>query len=247
MTQARWHQLTEWPMATAAVAFLSAYAWSVIQQPTGDPRALVDAIMGVTWVMFAIDYTVRFSLAERRIQWFVRHLHELVLVVVPMLRPLQFLRLITLIGVFQRTVGGALRGKVVAFAAGSTVLMILVSSLAMLDAERGKSGASITSFTDALWWAVATVTTVGYGDYAPVTDTGRLIALGLMIAGIALLGVVTATLASWLLQRVAEQDEASQSVTRAEVMALTEEVSALRAELVTARSARPDHEPRLAD
>ncbi|MEV0947243.1 potassium channel family protein [Rhodococcus sp. NPDC049939] len=247
MTQARWHHLTEWPMAAAAVAFLSAYAWSVLQQPTGDPKVLADMIMGVTWAAFAIDYTVRLSLAKRRTQWFIRHLHELVLVVLPMLRPLQFLRLVTLIGVFQRTIGGALRGKVVSFAVGSTILMILVSSLAMLDAERGKPGASITSFTDALWWAVATVTTVGYGDYSPVTDTGRLIALGLMMAGIALLGVVTATLASWLLQRVAEQDEASQAVTRAEVRALTEEVSALRAELLTARGARPDHEPQPAD
>lgn len=234
-------------MAGAAIAFLSAYAWSVLQQPTGDIRVLTDMIMGVTWAMFAIDYVVRFSLAERRMHWFFRHLHELILVVLPMLRPLQFLRLVMLVGVFQRTVGGALRGKVVAFATGSTVLMILVSSLAMLDAERGKPGASITSFPDALWWAVATVTTVGYGDYAPVTNIGRLIALGLMMAGIALLGVVTATLASWLLQRVAEQDEASQAVTRAEVRALTEEVSALRAELLTARGARSDQEPRPAD
>lgn len=79
------------------------------------------------------------------------------------------------------------------------------------------------------------VTTVGYGDFAPVTATGRLIAAALMIAGIALLGVVTATSASWPVERVGEQDEASQAATRAQVAALTAEVVALREDLRRAR------------
>jgi voltage-gated potassium channel len=62
---------------------------------------------------------------------------------------------------------------------------------------------------------------------APVTTTGRMIAGALMIGGIALLGIVTATLASWLVDRVAEQDEASQAATRKQVADLSEEVRAL--------------------
>ncbi|EME62530.1 ion transport protein, partial [Rhodococcus ruber BKS 20-38] len=124
-----------------------------------------------------------------------------------MLRPLRLLRLVTLLGVVHRSVGTALRGRVIVYASGSTALLLVVSSLAMLDAERTAPDATITTYPDALWWSAVTVTTVGYGDFAPVTATGRLIAVALMIAGIALLGVVTATLASWLVERVGEQDE----------------------------------------
>lgn len=75
------------------------------------------------------------------------------------------------------------------------------------------------------------MTTVGYGDYSPVTAVGRAIAVGLMITGIALLGVVTATLASWIVERVGEQDDANQAATRAQVAELTREVASLRREL----------------
>lgn len=71
------------------------------------------------------------------------------------------------------------------------------------------------------------MTTVGYGDQFPVTDTGRLVAAGLMLAGIALLGVVTASLASWLIERVAQVEEESQAATRRDVAALTAQVAAL--------------------
>ena len=62
--------------------------------------------------------------------------------------------------------------------------------------------ATITDFGKALWWSFVTVTTVGYGDLSPVTWQGKCIAVGLMITGIALIGVVTATLASWIVDRV---------------------------------------------
>ena len=63
------------------------------------------------------------------------------------------------------------------------------------------------------------------------TATGRFIAVGLMVAGIALLGVVTATLASWLVQKVAEQDDANQAATQQQVAELTSQIAALRIEL----------------
>lgn len=79
----------------------------------------------------------------------------------------------------------------------------------------------------------ATVTTVGYGDSYPATAQGRLIAVGLMLAGIALLGVVTATLASWLVQRVSEAEEQTQAATRQQIDQLENKIDALRAELST--------------
>ncbi|WP_237358201.1 potassium channel family protein [Rathayibacter tritici] len=61
-----------------------------------------------------------------------------------------------------------------------------MASLAVLDAERDTPGALITTFDQALWWAFVTITTVGYGDLYPVTGTGRFIAAGIMLGGIAM-------------------------------------------------------------
>lgn len=106
-----------------------------------------------------------------------------------------------------------------------------MAALAILDAERGAEGSNIGSFRDALWWAFATVTTVGYGDRFPVTVGGRGVAVGLMLAGIALIGVVTATFASWLIERVAEVEEEGQQATRRDVAVLSRQIEELRSEL----------------
>jgi voltage-gated potassium channel len=124
-----------------------------------------------------------------------------------------------------------MRGRVAVYVGGATSLILFVASLAVLDAERGVKGATITTFGDAAWWAFTTVTTVGYGDRYPITGQGRFIAGGLMLAGIALLGIVTASLASWLIDKVREVEENTSAATRADVVALTAEVHALRQEL----------------
>ena len=136
----------------------------------------------------------------------------------------------TLLSALNRYAGNSLRGKVGIYLIGSVSLIVFVASLAMLDAERGGEG-SIQTFGDAVWWSITTITTVGYGDTFPVTTTGRFIAAGLMFAGIALLGVVTASFASWLIERVTEIEEDSEAATRRDVQALTVEVQKLREEI----------------
>jgi voltage-gated potassium channel len=63
------------------------------------------------------------------------------------------------------------------------------------------SPTAIHDFGDALWWAVVTVTTVGYGDKLPVTGAGKFVAVALMLTGIGLVGVLTATVASFFVQQ----------------------------------------------
>lgn len=216
------------PLTVAAVVFLVAYSWEVIANLEGAAAITMETIIAVTWVVFLIDYVVNLVLAVHRWRWFYRHLFDLAVVVLPMLRPLRLLRLITLLGVLQRRAGSAIRSSVLVYVGGATVLLIYVAGLAVLDAERTAIGTQVTSLGDGIWWAFVTITTVGYGDIFPVTTLGRVIAAGVMIAGIGLIGVVTATLASWIVERVASEEEQQQAATRQQVADLAREISELK-------------------
>ncbi len=75
------------------------------------------------------------------------------------------------------------------------------------------------------------MTTVGYGDHFPVTTEGRFVAVGLMLAGIALIGVVTASFATWLIDRVRQVEREAQTDVTASIQALRDEIAGLRAQL----------------
>ena len=222
-----WERRSEWPLTAIALAFLAVYAWEVIADLHGAERAGTELAMNAMWAVFIVDYLVRLALAPQRGRWFVRHLFDLAVVALPVLRPLRLVRLIALIGVLHRGAGTALRGRITAYTAGGVTLLVLVSSLAVLDAERGAPGTPIRTYGEAVWWALATITTVGYGDLAPVTAVGRWAAVLLMIGGVALAGVVTATLASWIVSLVAEESAEQEAATQAQVAALQQQVGEL--------------------
>lgn len=228
----RWEDSADWPLTTAAVVFLIAYAAPILRPDLVSPWPTICAqVTWGAWLLFVVDYVARLALSRDRVAFVRGNLFDLAVVALPLLRPLRLLRLITLLSVLNRNVGGSMRGRVAVYVAGATTLVLLIASLAVLDSERGAKGATITTFGDAAWWAFTTVTTVGYGDRYPITGQGRFIAGGLMLAGIALLGIVTASLASWLIDKVREVEEHTQAATRADVAALTAEVRALRREL----------------
>ena len=78
-------------------------------------------------------------------------------------------------------------------------LMILFASITILQVENDPESNILTA-GDALWWAFVTITTVGYGDFYPVTLEGRLIAMVLMTTGVGLFGTFTAYVASWFVK-----------------------------------------------
>ena len=234
----KWDHRAEWALAAVALVFLGAYSIEVLLQPHGLAQHAVDAVTYLTWAVFAVDYVARLYLASDRRTWFFRHLVDLAVVLLPLFRPLRLLRLVVLIGALEKAVGAAIRGRVVLYTICGAVLLVYVSSLAELQSEREVAGAHITSFGDALWWAMSTITTVGYGDVYPVTTTGRLIAALLMIGGISLVGSITATIASWVIQSVSIEDQVHAKVTATEIDDLRGEIIQLR-ELLQQNALRP--------
>ena len=231
LTQAHWRSYTDIPLTVAAAIFLAAYAWEVIANLKPPADLLPEVVMWIIWAMFVVDFVVNLVLAERRVRWFFTHFYDFLIVALPALRPLRLLRLVTLLTFLQRGAGRALRGRVVIYAAGASLILVFVAALAELDVERNAPGSHIHSFGDAIWWACVTITSVGYGDVTPVTVEGRFIAVGVMIAGIALIGSVTATLASFFIDRVADSTKEEGDETLAAVAQLSAEIAALRAEL----------------
>jgi voltage-gated potassium channel len=225
----RWEARTEWPLAFIAVAFLAAYSVQVLAHPGGLALGVLNVILSALWVAFAVDYLIRLTLADQRARWFVWHFLDFAIVVLPFLRPLRLLRLVVVVEALQKAFGDAIRGRVVIYTAGSAVLLVYAASLAVLDAERADPNAHIKNFGDAVWWSISTITTVGYGDFYPVTVNGRLVAVMLMIGGISLIGVITATVATWIVQRVAEDDITKQAATAAQIDDLRSQITQLTA------------------
>jgi voltage-gated potassium channel len=231
----RFEERVKWPMAAVAITFLVGYTVEVIVQPHGSLRAATHVVMAVAWGIFVVDYAVRLCLATDRPRWFLRNLLDLVIIALPFFRPLRLFRLIFLIAVIDKAIGKAIRGRVVLYTASGAALLIYACSLAILQVERPHPDSTIRSFADALWWAVETVTTVGYGDESPRTNLGKLIAVTLMIGGIGVVSLITASLASWIVERVQDEGTASHAITEAHLNALRtdveRQVDALRAEI----------------
>ncbi|WP_037781631.1 potassium channel family protein [Streptomyces sp. HGB0020] len=205
---ARWEQRTEVPLAIASMVYLASYAILVLAPGLHDVwRDLGLALLLTAWALFGVDYAVRWRLSGQRLRFVRTHLLDTVVLVLPLLRPLRVVRLYEAV---QRRHGRpklALHARVIVYAGLSTVLLGFTGALAVFQQERGAPDATMRTFGDAVWWTCATLATVGYGDIVPVTPLGRLIAVGMMGIGLALLGAVTGTFASWLLQSFSRDDE----------------------------------------
>jgi voltage-gated potassium channel len=222
MTEQRWQSMTFWPLLAASLIFLISYSWRVITDLEGAGESVALAIMLVIWSLFAIDYVVRLALASSRGVWFRRHIFDLIVVLMPALMPVRLLRAVTAAPLLHKNRGTAIRSRVGIYGAGAAVVLIWMAALGVLDAERTSPDANIVTFGDAIWWAFVTITTVGYGDYYPVTAGGRLVAILLMAGGVAVLSVVTATVSSWIIDRAAARVDRGedQPATRGQVSEL---------------------------
>jgi voltage-gated potassium channel len=88
----------------------------------------------------------------------------------------------------------------------TTVFLAYISAVQITISERAIENSNISNFGEGLWWAFTTVTTVGYGDKFPISTEGRYLAVALMIMGISLVGVITASVAAWFV-KMGQEDQ----------------------------------------
>ncbi|NUW00341.1 potassium channel family protein [Streptomyces sp. CAI 127] len=204
----RWEQRTEVPLFLAGLLFLTGYAVRVLVPHDAQPwHDIALTLVWSTWLLFLVDYATRLHLSGLGARFARAHWLDTLVLLLPLLRPLRMVQVYQAVQRRHDRPRLNLYARVMAYAGMTVGLLGFAASLAVYHLEHRAPGASILTFGDAVWWACATLTTVGYGDATPVTFWGRVVAAGLMACGLALLGAVTGSFSSWLIQVFTREDE----------------------------------------
>jgi voltage-gated potassium channel len=196
---------------------------------TGELRSAATMLNWLIWLVFVAELSAMLAVAPSRMQWIRSHplLVVIVLVTVPFLpaslqaaRAFRLARLVRL-ALVVRLAQRFLSPHGLQFAAAITGLSVLGGAAAFQAAERTARDAP--TLWDSIWWAIATVTTVGYGDIEVTTTLGRVVGIVLMLLGIGFIALLTGAIAQRLLQLNAERIEAAETRVEAEERAIAEE------------------------
>lgn len=208
-----WNAKMATPLLVTSVLFIVVLSLPILA--TGLPESAKLAIrianLGI-WLFFTVDYVVRLRLSPDK-KLFVRtHVIDLLVVVVPFFRPLRLLRLLSVASRVGRQTRGALVADVTKLVTGAALLTVFLGAVLALDAERNATESVITNFSDALWFAIGTMTAVPYGDVYPVTQQGRIVADVLMILGLVFVGLITAAIAAWFVGFISNEEELEEAL-----------------------------------
>jgi voltage-gated potassium channel len=213
-----WERYTTLPFIFLSFLFLIGFSVLILDDQVfnqGIDRYIFISLI-VIWVLFIIDYFVRLTLSTHKRIFFKRNIIDLISMIIPFTRPFLLLMYLSRLRWFKGKKGSSVRARLIAYAASFAIMYIYVLSLAVYAAERDAPGATITSYGDATWWAIETITTVGYGDMVPVTIFGRVYASALMLGGMVIVGATTATVVSYLNEKVQIVHKRSQESTHQE-------------------------------
>lgn len=187
------------PMLILSVVFLAAMALPEFVALSPEAENGLEVVGWLIWAVFAFELGVMTYLAEHRRRYLANHWVDVLTVALPFLRPLRLLR-VAILGVrVWSEARDLIRHRTLSVIAITSLVCMWAAATLVYMAERGGEG-PIETYGDALWWAAATITTVGYGDVYPKTPAGRGVAFLLMLVGISVFGLLTARVAAFFVE-----------------------------------------------
>ncbi len=190
--QRRYDSIATLPMFVAAMLWLVSAFFSWVPELQPMYRREGNILGAITWLIFAADLTIRFVLDPHKKFFLARSWPLFIALVFP---PLRIILVISAVIRMKRD-RNSIAKMVGLYALYAVLFVVTFGALFTLIFEIDAPGANIVSFGDAVWWGFVTVTTVGYGDFHPITSPGRVVAVVIMFTGAASVGAVTAAVAS---------------------------------------------------
>lgn len=199
-----------WSLTLTFLAVLFLVVFSIpafVVDLTNEAQSSIELIQWICWLAFAIDLLVGLLTSKSKKEYLLKHPLELASVLLPFLRPLRLMRVISFGGLALQKIAMGRQFAITVKVALTAIFVSYIAAVQITISERDIEGSNIKTFSDGLWWAVTTVTTVGYGDRFPTTTEGRILAVMLMVVGISLVGVITASVASWFVRLSQEENK----------------------------------------
>jgi len=248
-TLPEWEEWLEIPMLILGLAWVVLLVFEL----TRGLSPILVTVSTIIWAIFLVDFLVRFALAPRKGTYLKRNWLTALSLVIPalrifrvvrvlqVLRAARGLRLVKVLGsvnrgmrALRRTMGRRGLPYVVAL----TAIVIVAGAAGMYALEPARPGTpGLSSFGSAVWWTAMIMTTMG-SDYWPRTGEARLLCVLLSLYAFTVFGYITASLASFFVDRDAERDDA-EVAGRKELVALKSEIQSLRQEIRELVQPRP--------
>jgi voltage-gated potassium channel len=226
MNVQRVERITEIPMLLLALAYIPVFIVSYLPDVSPSTHEAARFAEYLIIATFAAELLVKLVVAERKSAFLRSHWLDVVIVLLPFLRPLRFLEIARVLPFLLRGAVGLRR----ILGPYHGVYVLLIGSLAVFIAAilmsvfEERSNGQIHGLGDALWWAIVTITTVGYGDVAPETLEGRIVAIFLMVVGIALFSMLTAGIAAFFVETTKDASRTEQDDRLTEVLTKLEAI-----------------------